>query len=258
MKNTSIIGKELYRKKRDVVIKRTNHPLKQLLISDHEHPHPEGEGSLGEQHHSGGGVTVSEQHHRSEKRILFDRQHPLSKPEFIRKEGVDILCYLNDFTVDIHIKFREKVCLECCWSIATYYRKIRSKNNISDAEFEKICEVYKDMLTDAVVDFYAMTGTSAQEASPIFIVGGHFIREGNFDTLWFIHYMCAYASRIIRDEICSQCDWSIPTYYRKMRETKLMSNADFEKICKVYTDFLKEMLTDFERTSRGLWPICNE
>ena len=270
MKKTSTIKKEHYRKKQDVVIKRGT--LKQVLISDFEHPHSKGKGSLGEQrHHSGGerrsgeqrhhlagDVTVSDQHRRSEQRIFFDRQHPHSKPEFVRKEGVDLLHYLNVYTVDIHIKFRDKVCAECCWSIPTYYRKVRSKIDISNAEFEKICEVYRDILTNAVVDFYAKTSSATLEASSIYQADLPFVREGNFGTLWFIHYLCGYTSRIIRDEICSQCGWSIPTYYRKIRGTKRMSNADFEKICKVYMDFLIEMLTDFERISKGLWPVCNE
>jgi hypothetical protein len=273
MKKTSTIKKKEYcRKKRDVVIKRSNHPFKQLLISDYKHSYSEcerhsceqrhhlgSETCLDEQQHLGGNITSSVRDYpqHSERRILFDQYHPLSIPKFIYKEGADILCYVNDHTVDIHIKFRNVICAECGWSIPTYYRRVGSKMKLSNAEFEKICQVSKDLLIDAVVDFYAKTSCTTLEAHSIYKESWSFAREGNFNTLWYLHYRFASASREMRDEICLQCGWSMPTYYRKVREAKSLSNADFEKSCNVYKDYLVEMLTDFHRFSRGLWPFCN-
>lgn len=43
--------------------------------------------------------------------------------------------------------FRDKVCEECGWSTPTFYRKMR-KNNISNAEKDKIAEVFFQLLNE--------------------------------------------------------------------------------------------------------------
>lgn len=61
---------------------------------------------------------------------------------------------------------------------------------------------------------------------------------------------------IFRESVCTECDWSIPTFYRKIRigntETSqnskkaTFSNAEHDKIISVYED----MLNNLQRISK--------
>ncbi|MGX5818324.1 hypothetical protein ACWKWU_09025 [Chitinophaga lutea] len=42
--------------------------------------------------------------------------------------------------------FREHVCQECGWSEATFYRKTKGKNTFSNAEKDKILDVWDNLL----------------------------------------------------------------------------------------------------------------
>lgn len=62
---------------------------------------------------------------------------------------------------DIHSKlvefpneFREKVGVECLWSVPTYYRKMKSEtSSLSNAERDKIITILNDSLTELITYF---------------------------------------------------------------------------------------------------------
>lgn len=48
--------------------------------------------------------------------------------------------------------FREKICRECGWSEATFYRKAKGPNAISRAEWDKMIEVFMNCFSEAVME----------------------------------------------------------------------------------------------------------
>lgn len=61
-------------------------------------------------------------------------------------------------------------------------------------------------------------------------------KQVNF--LHVAHYALIRLPLLIRDKICEECDWSIPTYYRKVRMDAQASNAEMEKIQQLISDEL--------------------
>lgn len=55
---------------------------------------------------------------------------------------------------------------------------------------------------------------------------------------------------VLRDRICEECNWSIPTYYRKCRAgvkgEKAYSKAEEQMIIKVYIETLKGAFEQIE------------
>lgn len=55
----------------------------------------------------------------------------------------------------------------------------------------------------------------------------------------------------LRDKICEECNWSIPTYYRKYRAglkgVKAFSKSEELTIMRVYIDTLKEAFDHIEQ-----------
>lgn len=54
----------------------------------------------------------------------------------------------------------------------------------------------------------------------------------------------------LRELVCGECDWSVPTYYRKLRTGKI-SNAELEKICKIVVAILNSSIEKVEKTDIG-------
>ncbi|SIO53558.1 hypothetical protein [Chitinophaga niabensis] len=52
--------------------------------------------------------------------------------------------------LDLSLSFRERVCTECGWSEATFYRKAKSKKGLSKADKERIMNIFQ-LLLDKVI-----------------------------------------------------------------------------------------------------------
>ncbi|WP_143308308.1 hypothetical protein [Chitinophaga vietnamensis] len=74
-------------------------------------------------------------------------------------EPINVLLDMHTKLTGFPIRFRERVCEECNWSIPTFYRKMRLKDRpsptekgkmipaLSNAEKEKIIEVMEEVYT---------------------------------------------------------------------------------------------------------------
>ncbi|MET6999459.1 hypothetical protein [Chitinophaga defluvii] len=77
------------------------------------------------------------------------------------------------------------------------------------------------------------------------------------------HEQFAELPILFRDAVCEECNWSIPTFYRKMRAVdkpsvtrknkviSAISNADKEKISQLNDKLLKELWNYFGRYRKG-------
>lgn len=70
----------------------------------------------------------------------------------------------------------------------------------------------------------------------------------NSNLLKTVHPLMTHLPIIIRDRICQECNWSTPTFYRKIRYDKVgpssISNAEKEKIMEIV---YKELTAQAER-----------
>ncbi|RAJ03849.1 hypothetical protein LX64_02726 [Chitinophaga skermanii] len=70
----------------------------------------------------------------------------------IEKAGTkNILQDAHNFVLGIPKSFRDRVCEECGWSEATFYRRAKSKNGFSNAEREKIISVMNQILRKSML-----------------------------------------------------------------------------------------------------------
>lgn len=60
----------------------------------------------------------------------------------------------------------------------------------------------------------------------------------------------------LRELVCNECGWSVPTYYRKLRIISdgkgKISNAELEKICRVAIIVLQGSIEEIGKTSIGI------
>jgi len=60
-----------------------------------------------------------------------------------------------------------------------------------------------------------------------------------FNPLQHIHQQLTTMPQIVKRRICSECNWSLPTYYRKVKGAHI-SNAEKEKISFILFDQLQQ------------------
>ncbi|QHS63348.1 hypothetical protein [Chitinophaga agri] len=69
-----------------------------------------------------------------------------------------------------------------------------------------------------------------------------------------LHLIMTHLPVVLRDRICEECGWSIPTYYRKCRTNikgeKAYSNAEEEMILRVHLEILKDAIAQVDRYSK--------
>ncbi|SFO54342.1 hypothetical protein SAMN05428949_5669 [Chitinophaga sp. YR627] len=67
--------------------------------------------------------------------------------------------------------------------------------------------------------------------------------QSSLNVLNDLHAIMTHLPIVLRDRICEECNWSIPTYYRKCRAgvkgEKAYSKAEEQMIVKVYMETLK-------------------
>jgi hypothetical protein len=63
-------------------------------------------------------------------------------------QASNLLQQKHDFLIQLPKSFRAKVCEECGWSEATFYRKARGKNTFSKAEKDKIASICDELVKD--------------------------------------------------------------------------------------------------------------
>ncbi|HEU4555401.1 MAG TPA: hypothetical protein VFS25_21305 [Chitinophaga sp.] len=60
-----------------------------------------------------------------------------------------------------------------------------------------------------------------------------------FNPLQHIHQLLTTLPQAVKARICSECNWSLPTYYRKVKGAHI-SNAEKEKITFILFDQLQQ------------------
>jgi hypothetical protein len=60
--------------------------------------------------------------------------------------------------------------------------------------------------------------------------------------LHVIYSHLAKAFILFRDLVCKECNWSVPTFYRKLRLRSIISNAEKEKIIECFDIIIKETI----------------
>ena len=77
------------------------------------------------------------------------------------------------------------------------------------------------------------------------------------------HVLFMQAMNGFRDKVVEECGWSVPTFYRKMRDQKSLSNAEKDKILQIALqcvkhqyDFCSKLADDHKtgRLSAITWP----
>lgn len=66
--------------------------------------------------------------------------------QIVISQKAELLFYVHSASTSFPVEIRDEICRECGWSIPTYYRKLRSRGDISNAEFEKIVSVFSAKL----------------------------------------------------------------------------------------------------------------
>ena len=64
----------------------------------------------------------------------------------------------------------------------------------------------------------------------------------NKELLPFIYVSSLEMPKKLRDQICKSCDWSIPTFYRKIRGNERLSPAERNMIIQIANKEQREML----------------
>lgn len=64
------------------------------------------------------------------------------------------------------------------------------------------------------------------------------MNNSSFNPLLHIHHQLMELPQIVKNRICEECNWSLPTYYRKVKGG-VISNAEKEKIVVILFDQLQ-------------------
>jgi hypothetical protein len=70
--------------------------------------------------------------------------------------------------------------------------------------------------------------------------------------LYEIQQMTTDLSVKIRGQICHECQWSIPTYYRKIRRGDKISIVEHKRILEIMSEALLQALTDMKLKAGGI------
>ena len=76
--------------------------------------------------------------------------------------------------------------------------------------------------------------------------------DASCNPLQHIHHQLVELPQSARSRICEECNWSLPTYYRKVKGGDI-SNAEKEKIIAIIFDQLRQTWEDC-KNSNGLPP----
>lgn len=57
--------------------------------------------------------------------------------------------------------------------------------------------------------------------------------KGTQNLLKKLHLLFVVSPNAFRDKVLQECDWSVPTFYRKIRDPLSLSNAEKEKILQI-------------------------
>jgi|GEM_PF-1952154 len=77
------------------------------------------------------------------------------------------------------------------------------------------------------------------------------------------HVLFTQVMNCFRDKVVEECGWSVPTFYRKMRDQKSLSNAEKDKILQIALmsvkqqyDFCSKLADDHKsgKLSAATWP----
>lgn len=64
------------------------------------------------------------------------------------------------------------------------------------------------------------------------------MNNSSFNPLQRIHHQLIELPQLVKTRICEECNWSMPTYYRKVKGGEI-SNAEREKIVLILFDQLQ-------------------
>jgi len=73
------------------------------------------------------------------------------------------------------------------------------------------------------------------------------MNSSSFNPLQHIHHQLMELPQTVKKRICEECNWSLPTYYRKVKGGEI-SNAEKEKIIAILFDQLRSA---WEHCSNG-------
>jgi hypothetical protein len=57
--------------------------------------------------------------------------------------------------------------------------------------------------------------------------------NGTLNLLKELYLLFVVLPNSFRDKVLEECSWSVPTFYRKMRDSRSMSNAEKEKVLQI-------------------------
>jgi len=76
--------------------------------------------------------------------------------------------------------------------------------------------------------------------------------SNNDNILFEIHANLGNAFIVFRDQVCAECSWSIPTFYRKMRCNAAISKAEKAKIFESVENILTKALETTQKLRQRL------
>ncbi|MBV8254495.1 MAG: hypothetical protein JO154_17980 [Chitinophaga sp.] len=85
------------------------------------------------------------------------------------KRKPNVLSDIHTRLTNLPIRFRERICEECNWSIPTFYRKMRLRDKVSNEEEGKIIPALsnaeKEKIIAVLMELFAETGQHFQRYS---------------------------------------------------------------------------------------------
>jgi hypothetical protein len=70
------------------------------------------------------------------------------------------------------------------------------------------------------------------------------IVAGKPNTVSDLHFLMTSISIIFRDHVCNECNWSIPTFYRKIKTNDRLDPSNPQKMISVVSNAEKEKIRE--------------
>lgn len=69
-----------------------------------------------------------------------------------------------------------------------------------------------------------------------------------------VHMLFTSSPIVLRDKIEEECGWSTPTFYRKMRVSEALSNAEKDKIIQIAQEWVRHLQESCSNLAGGYKP----
>ncbi|ASZ13729.1 hypothetical protein KTO58_05550 [Chitinophaga pendula] len=214
-------------------------------------------------------VSVATEYEKEIKKYLNQFKVANDSVNIPKGDSPNIIDVLHKLSEHIVIRFRDKVILECNWSLPTYYRKLHPGTKFSNAEKEMIATIAEEQLVDLNQNAVSLIHL-CRPGHPISLflpeynaqvrkyrAQYHKVQPGVSvanapNVLYSIHKAFEGMACKQKNDVMEQCQWSNNTYYRKQQPYNVFSNAVIEMVGTI----IEVNLQDFNLKIAELVGMC--